>query len=141
MLFRQLFLLGEDISIEVTERADILSQFFDCVEVLLLNGVLFESLVDAVELNERAFLHREVIAEESVHTVGAFVLLFVDKLLLERMPVIMIDLILLLLVDSHEQVVADEVRLREVETGRVETLEDKLWVIALLGFQFDRDYL
>ena len=86
-----------------------------------------EALVDAVDLRDLARLHRQVVAHEAVEQV----LVLGRERLLERVPGVGVDLGLLPWRLAHEDVVADEVGLREVEAGRVQALEDQLRVVVI----------
>ena len=90
-------------------------------------GIDLEALVDAVDLRDLARLHRQVVAHEAVEEA----LVVGRERLLERVPGFGVDLGLLLVRQSHQHVVANQVGLREVEPGRVQALEDQLRVVVV----------
>ena len=83
-----------------------------------------------------ARLQREVVAHEAIEGVAIGLL---PEGELHRPPVVLIELRLQLVIETHEDVVADEVGLGELLAGRVHALEDELRVV-LAASESDIDH-
>src|SRR5260370_22970821 len=90
--------------------------------------IYLETGIDSVNVWNDSLLDGQVITHEAVKLIGTFCIM---ERLLHWIPVILIEFRLFLIIEPHQDVVADQVGLGQIHACRVETFKNQLWIVMV----------
>src|SRR5258708_5031852 len=89
----------------------------------------FESVIDFTYVRNVTTADGQVIAHKAIEQLY---ILGLAKTLLHGMPIFIIKRYLLFVIQTHQHIIANKIRLRKIHTSRVEAFEYQLGVVFLL---------
>ena len=109
----------------------------ECLDRACLGGrlICLERFVHLPDVGNAAGLDRQVVTHEAVKQLAVVLL---PKALLHGVPVVVVECLLLRWLLAHQDIVADQVGLAQLQARRVEALKDQLRVV-IVAVQRDVD--